>query len=161
MAKSDKYLVRSRQSARIRAAIEFQEPSLAMQAFKDECDINNIIARYVKTGVIDHVQKHGASYQDCSPVEFSEAMRLVVNAQAMFADLPAPVRAEFENEPEQFLAFVQNAPEGASLDDLLKARATHREALKRGSRSHTEAGEAAVDAKAAASASRQQPEGAA
>ena len=38
------------------------KPSLTKQSFTKECDINNIMKKYQKTGAIDHVNKHEASY---------------------------------------------------------------------------------------------------
>ncbi len=84
-------------------------PSLTQQNFRDETDVNNILAKYKKTGLIDHINKYGGQYADM-PAEgdFHEAMTLVANAQSMFAELPAFIRAEFENDPARFLDFVDN-----------------------------------------------------
>ncbi len=84
-------------------------PSMTQQHFKDETNINLILAKYAKTGLIDHVNKYGGHYADM-PAEddFHAAMSLVTNAQSMFADLPSGIRANFENDPGQFLDFVDN-----------------------------------------------------
>lgn len=82
--------------------------SRTKQSFREESEINNILAKYVKTGVIDHVAKHGGNYDFASSVTFHEAMSVVVKAEQMFADLPADVRKRFVGEPGEFLDFVQN-----------------------------------------------------
>ncbi len=81
------------------------EPSLAKQSFADSCDINNILAKYQKTGVIDHMAKHGPEYGDVSAISFTEAQQLVANATSMFNELPSRARDHFNNDPAQFLAY--------------------------------------------------------
>lgn len=83
--------------------------SRTKQSFKDECDINKIMARYQKTGAMAHVNQHGAEYGFASSIDFSEAMRLITTAQDMFDGLPSSIRTRFANDPGQFLDFVQDA----------------------------------------------------
>lgn len=92
------------------------------QSFKDECDINNILKRFQKTGVLDFVNKHAAQYGDVIGADFQSAMNIIAQANSMFADLPAHLRTRFENDPAQFLDFVadeKNRPEALELG-LLK-----------------------------------------
>lgn len=76
------------------------------QSFKDECDINRIMGRFIKTGAVDHVNVHGPRYGECSSQTFHEAMNIVARAEQMFADLPAALRKRFHHSAEEFLAFV-------------------------------------------------------
>lgn len=78
------------------------------QSFKDDTDINNILARYIQTGTLDFANKHQPQYGDVLVSDFQEAMNLVAQANSMFADLPAALRNRFENDPAKFLDFVQN-----------------------------------------------------
>lgn len=81
--------------------------SLTMQSMAAECDINNIVSKYQKTGLLDHVQKHGPQYGDMSSShDFTEAMNLVTEAQSMFEELPSSIRKKFNNDPTEFLDFV-------------------------------------------------------
>ena len=48
--------------------IVFCSDSLAQQQFKDECDVNRIVDRYVKTGVLDHQSAIVPQYGDVSDV---------------------------------------------------------------------------------------------
>lgn len=90
-------------------AIDFtNSPSLTKQSMKAECDINNIMKKYVKTGTVSHVNKYGGEYASIKPYDLQEAMNTVIKAEAMFAELPAKVRNEFKNQPSLFLEFVQN-----------------------------------------------------
>lgn len=84
-------------------------PSMTKQSMADESNINLIMARYVKTGIIEHVKEYGAHYADMpSLTDFHEAMNLVTEAQQMFDELPAETRSDFRNDPAEFLDFVTN-----------------------------------------------------
>ncbi len=82
------------------------EVSLTHQSMAADCDINNIMKRFEKTGVIDHVREHGDYGDFLEATDYHTSMLKVLEAQEMFAALPAAVRAKFENDPGQFLSFV-------------------------------------------------------
>lgn len=84
-------------------------PLLVKQAFKDECDVNAILKRYRKTGVIEHVSKVAARYGDFSEFkEYREMLDTVRSADEMFFGLPAELRKRFENNPANFVEFMGN-----------------------------------------------------
>lgn len=90
----------------------------AQQQFKDDCDINSIMARFQKTGAIDHVSMHQPQYGEATPVDYHTAMNIITKAQQMFADLPSSLRRRFDGDPSKLLEFVQdpdNADEAAEL----------------------------------------------
>jgi len=78
------------------------------QSFKDECDINVILRRFLKTGQLDLANRLEPRYGDCTGIEFQNAVNTVAAAKSLFAELPAQLRARFENEPAKFLDFVQD-----------------------------------------------------
>jgi len=80
----------------------------AKQSFKDECDINQILAKYQKTGAIAHMNRHEPNYGFCSSSDFQESLNQVREAEEMFADLPSSLRKKFGNDPANYLDFVQN-----------------------------------------------------
>lgn len=93
-------------------------PSLTRQEFAEECDINTIMARYEKTGVISHVSNAQPRYVDFGAApDFHSAMNMLVEAEAAFMSLPATVRRTFENDPVQFVEFAQNPD---NLDQMRK-----------------------------------------
>ncbi len=100
---------------RVRVGITFPKKGRTKQSMQKECDINNIIGKYQKTGALTHFANRGAEYQDITPVEFHQAMNIVVGAQQLFDELPSTIRKKFGNNPETFLEFVQD-PENA--DDM-------------------------------------------
>lgn len=99
---------RSAYSQKPRVQLVTPEPSRTKQAFKAECDINTIIARYLKTGQIDLAQRLEPRYGDCTGLEFQSAMLTVKQAQSLFDELPSAIRSRFRNEPAEFLNFVQD-----------------------------------------------------
>lgn len=89
-------------------AIKFTQPTLTQQHSKDEVDINNIMARYIKTGVIDHVAKYSPQYTENTSTDYHQAMNIVLKADTMFGELPSTVRKQFDNNPAEFLTFVND-----------------------------------------------------
>lgn len=83
--------------------------SLTKQQFKEECDINNIMARFTEAGAATHFMKHAPEYGDVTEVDFIEAQRTIANTTSMFEELPAKMRADFHNNPAEFLQFVNTA----------------------------------------------------
>lgn len=82
--------------------------SMTKQSFAEESEINNIMAKYAKTGLIEHVKNHGGYSDMPGPLDYQEALQLTIEAQISFDELPAIVRKEFDNDPFKFLAFVEN-----------------------------------------------------
>jgi len=92
-------------------------PGRTRQSMRDECDINLIMAKYTKTGFIDHLSRHGESYGFATGVSFHEAMNVVTKADQMFDDLPAVARNRFHGDPAEFLDFVQDA---SNFDEMVE-----------------------------------------
>lgn len=95
-------------STKDRHQLTFNGPGRTKQSFKAECDINNIMSRFRKTGVLDFTTRYQAQYADVTGVDFVKAMQTVATAHSMFHAMPAHIRDYFENRPENFLTFVQN-----------------------------------------------------
>ncbi|QCQ84907.1 internal scaffolding protein [Blackfly microvirus SF02] len=82
------------------------EPSLTRQEFAEECDINTIMARYEAGGAISHVNRAQPVYLDTTLYPGLQAsMDAFREASLAFAALPASVRKEFDNDPQQFVDF--------------------------------------------------------
>ena len=94
---------------KLRVKVDNDEPSLTKQAFTHECDINNILAKYQKTGAIEHLNQNEASYGYATSDNFQESLEIVSRGQNMFNELPSSIRNKFKNDPAQFLEFVQNS----------------------------------------------------
>lgn len=86
------------------------EPSMTQQQFKDEADINNIMARYQKTGVlVDPLTQatRKPMFDDFSELgDFRDHQQAVIDAQEMFMELPSRLRARFGNDPAELLQWL-------------------------------------------------------
>lgn len=89
-------------------AIEFTEPSMTEQHFKDECDINNIVARYEATGVMPSgtTQPLFGDFAEF-PTDLLSSQKFFDDAEERFMQLPAAVRKEFNNSPLELLQALQ------------------------------------------------------
>lgn len=88
------------------------------QEDKDSCDINRIMQRYEKTGIIP---------QDVRPVvyanvsDFSEYRDVVDHVQAvesLFMQQPAALRSRFENDAARFLDFCADPDNRSEMIEL-------------------------------------------
>lgn len=88
----------------------FVKPSLTKQSFVQECDINSIMKKFLKTGLVEHVNRYNGNYGDFTelPVDYQEAMNIVLRADEVFMSLPAGIRSRFGNDPQGFLQFVSD-----------------------------------------------------
>ena len=54
-------------------------------------------------------QQNGLTYADVSAIpDYQTAMDTIASANQLFASLPATLRKRFNNDPAEYLAFVQN-----------------------------------------------------
>jgi len=89
--------------------ITFTKPSRTKQSFRDEVDINQVIARYHKTGILPQNNTHELTFGDYSnPIDFHEAQNKIMRANDLFYALPSHIRREFNDSPGDFLNFAQN-----------------------------------------------------
>jgi phage internal scaffolding protein len=95
---------------RERFVTKLEGASKTMQSFKDECDINVIMSRYQKTGIIDHVSRYQGSYEDVTEFfDYRDSLDRVRAADLAFSTLPSSIRLRFDNSPAAFLDFVSDA----------------------------------------------------
>lgn len=88
-------------------------PSKTMQQFKDEADINVLIARYTNTGMFytplsaAAAQKRVPMFEDYSQLgSFQDQQNKLLEVYEDFANLPAKIRDKFGNNPALFVEFV-------------------------------------------------------
>lgn len=114
--------IRGRSSPRIPVLVA-PGPDRSKQSFKDQCDINFIMGRYLRSGNIDWLSRHDGVFGEVPAQTFHDAMNIVAKAKEMFADLPAEVRKRFANSPEEFLKFSQASDKDGvllNIDELRK-----------------------------------------
>lgn len=90
------------------------------QEFKDECDVELIVARFKRTGMVDHLQRGVPQFMDVSEVgTYRELVERMREAEAYFLGLPAEVRARFENDPARYVELLAGES-GPELEELRK-----------------------------------------
>jgi len=110
---------RMRENGTLSASLINNEPSMTQQQFKDECDVNHIMKKYITTGEIHHLNRKQGVYADMSEIkDYQGMLHTVMEAQEAFQSLPADVREKFKNDPSKLIEFVQdpkNYDEGVKL----------------------------------------------
>ena len=100
----------------VRVTAPSSSPGKTQQHFKRECDINHLMGKYQKTGLIDHVSHHQGDYSDLTDLPtYHDALNKVISAQSSFDSLPSSLRSRFSNDPAQFLDFVSNPDNRAEM----------------------------------------------
>jgi len=96
--------------------------SLTEQHHKKACDINTIMAKYVKTGLCDHMAKYAPTFGDATGADFKAAQDLIANQKSVFNELPSQVREMFDNDPAQYLDKITSEEGIQELTDALKPK---------------------------------------
>lgn len=93
------------------------EKTLTRDSEAKDCDVNVIMARYEKTGMLP-VDNRQAFFADVSEMgDYRSALHQVKMADEFFMSLPAKVRSRFDNDPAAFLDFVSDP---ASRDEMVE-----------------------------------------
>lgn len=93
--------------------------SRTKQSFKDDCDINIVVERHARTGFLNTIQAPPPMYLDLASVQdWKTAMDHMTSMNTYFMELPAAVRAEFDNDPAKFTDFLAAHDAHEQLKDL-------------------------------------------
>lgn len=97
--------------------IKFDQPSQTLQSFKNDADINCIIARYENTGVLVDPTvpvSRTPQFGDYSEMpSYQEAQNVIVAANNAFYSLASNIRERFGNDPAAYFEFVQSLEKGS------------------------------------------------
>lgn len=101
-----------------------QDKGRTKQEFAKEADINNIVGNILKTGSSDWLEKHEewlktARDSIVPDVEYREIMSIMADAGERFVELPSEVREGFNNDPAEFMEFVQSEKGDIDLAELI------------------------------------------
>lgn len=93
------------------------EPSMTRQEMSPDCDINVIMARYERTGLVPTNLNAAPTYLDLTqtPPDLMTALNMINDADDAFMRLPATVRKEFDNDA---MRFVEYASDGNNIEQL-------------------------------------------
>lgn len=84
--------------------------SKVQQHFKDEVDINKMIKKYKKTGLMRGISPDKMRFGDFSNVpDYMTLRNKVINIEQLFMKYPSEVRARFDNDASKFVEFMQNS----------------------------------------------------
>lgn len=107
-----------------------------IQSWKDECDINILMAKFTNGDKTALMQRVG-SYMDISelPDNFNDIMNVTTKAQSLFDSLPTDIKNVFGNNVYNFLAnaktkefaeLMSKSPEDIRTEKIMKSKeATH------------------------------------
>jgi len=84
------------------------DESLAIQSAEEEANINTIVRRFGISGELPNDLRMPQSGDFTNLPDFHTAMNMVRAAQEEFLRVPAEVRARFGNDPQKFMAFVED-----------------------------------------------------
>jgi phage internal scaffolding protein len=83
------------------------DDGITEQHHAEMCDVNTILATYMKTGVLPPLDPN-AQYGDLTDFDYQSMQNQIANANSLFEQLPENVKYKFGNEPYRFLNFVQD-----------------------------------------------------
>lgn len=96
-----------------------EDPTLAQQQFADEADINTIVNKFLRTGELpDETAK--PRYGDFTGAvnNYHDALNLIIEADEAFMQLPAKIRARFNNDAGEYVEFFNNPDNRSEAEDL-------------------------------------------
>lgn len=96
-----------------------EEPSMTDQAHKDSCDLNKIINKFLRTGLMTNVRQDQPTYGDFSDkTDYHDAIARVSKANDQFLELPASIRARFNNDPGELISFLNDEKNRSEAEEL-------------------------------------------
>jgi phage internal scaffolding protein len=103
-----------------RVTLDFDQddPGLTQQEFKNECDVNLIVDKYQRTGLLTHVAATTGTFMAAPQMDFQEALNYVRDAEEAFMNLPSEIRKEFNNDPAVMIDFCQDPVNLPKLEEM-------------------------------------------
>lgn len=95
-------------------------PSLTRQSDASECDVNNIMKRYEKTGMLPPYANPGFFADVSAMGDFRQVVDTVAQTSAIFEQFPAAFRAEFDNDVATFVNWATDPANAGELKSLLE-----------------------------------------
>lgn len=93
------------------------DSSRAIQSARDECDINTIVRNFGLTGQLPDEVRVPMSGDFSDVLDYQTALNAVIAADGAFMELPAAIRARFDNNPQKLMEFIADR---GNLDEARK-----------------------------------------
>lgn len=94
--------------ASLQSGLQCDDPTLAQQQFKEECDINTIVERFGLTGELPNNLRVPITEQFADIVDYQTALNTLREADDAFMEMPANIREQFGNDAGRFVDFVSD-----------------------------------------------------
>jgi phage internal scaffolding protein len=105
-----------RKYPRVRSAVGSE--SRTKQSFRTECNINKIMEKHQRTGLINHLSTKSPLYGDFSEMnDYHTSYNRVLDAQKEFLTLPSRLRKRFDNDAGKLMNFLHDPK---NLDEAIK-----------------------------------------
>lgn len=89
-------------------ALVCDEETRTQQQFAEDADINTIVDRFNITGQMPQNVRVPLTEEFVETIDYRSAIDKLREADDAFMQFPAKIRAEFENDPAKFVAFVSD-----------------------------------------------------
>ncbi|AXF52785.1 MAG: internal scaffolding protein [Microviridae sp.] len=99
------------------------DPSKTQQHMAAECDINNLVKTFAKTGYIPGQDIPAMEFHVDEIYDYQSAMNQLLASQKAFGSLPSHIRDYFHNSPQHLLHFLSNPANEAEAIRLGLAKA--------------------------------------
>ncbi len=108
------------EKGRRRVATENMDKSKTDQSWKDDCDVNHIMKRFMGSAVpISHVNRRQGYFADVSEIsDLHTSLIQVEQAKAAFYAIPADIRAKFGNDMRKYVEFMNDPANDQECIDL-------------------------------------------
>lgn len=88
---------------------KFHGETMTRKDAQDECNVNKIIEKFVRTGNLTHVTSFNGQYGDFSQItDYAGALNQIIEMEDQFRNLPSKVRNRFKNDPQALLSFLDD-----------------------------------------------------
>lgn len=92
---------------------------ITQQSFRNDANINTIVARFKRNGQPITGTAKQPMYGDFADMpSYQESLNRVIQAQTDFETLPAKIRKEFDNDPAKLIDFLSNPDNTEKARDL-------------------------------------------
>lgn len=86
------------------------QPSMTDQSFEQETNANFIVRKFNKTRDVSLLKQRAGQYADVSEIgDLGDALMKIQYAKDSFATLPATLRKKFDNDPQEFINYLNNS----------------------------------------------------